>query len=50
MTCTPAGNFEGHNILNRLKPVPRSDDDEARLTALRAKTLCRAGAARATRP
>jgi uncharacterized protein YyaL (SSP411 family) len=35
---TPAGNFEGHNILNRLQPVPRSDDD-ARLTALRAKLL-----------
>jgi uncharacterized protein YyaL (SSP411 family) len=36
---TPAGNFEGHNILNRLKPLPRSDDDEARLAALRAKLL-----------
>ena len=36
---TPAGNFEGHNILNRLKPQPRSDDDEARLAALRAKLL-----------
>jgi uncharacterized protein len=36
---TPAGNFEGHNILNRLKPLPRSDDDEARLTALRVKLL-----------
>ena len=36
---TPAGNFEGHNILNRLNPQPRSDDDEARLTALRAKLL-----------
>ena len=23
---TPAGNFEGHNILNRLKPQPRSED------------------------
>jgi uncharacterized protein YyaL (SSP411 family) len=34
---TPAGNFEGHNILNRLKAVPRSDDDEQRLAALRAK-------------
>jgi len=34
---TPAGNFEGHNILNRLKPVPRSEEDETRLTALRAK-------------
>jgi uncharacterized protein len=36
---TPAGNFEGHNILNRLKPVPRSDDDETRLTELRTKLL-----------
>jgi uncharacterized protein len=34
---TPAGNFEGHNILNRLKPVARSDADEARLAGLRAK-------------
>jgi uncharacterized protein YyaL (SSP411 family) len=36
---TPAGNFEGHNILNRLKPVPRSAADETRLTALREKLL-----------
>jgi uncharacterized protein len=36
---TPAGNFEGHNILNRLKPQPRGAEDEARLTALRAKLL-----------
>jgi uncharacterized protein YyaL (SSP411 family) len=36
---TPEGNFEGHNILNRLKPMPRSDADEARLAALRAKLL-----------
>jgi uncharacterized protein len=36
---TPDGNFEGHNILNRLKAQPRSDDDEARLAALRAKLL-----------
>jgi uncharacterized protein YyaL (SSP411 family) len=42
---TPGGNFEGHNILNRLKPPPRSAADEARLGALRAKLL----AARATR-
>ena len=34
---TPQGNFEGHNILNRLEPLPRSDEDEARLAALRAK-------------
>jgi uncharacterized protein len=36
---TPAGNFEGHNILNRLKPQERSDADEARLAALRTKLL-----------
>ncbi|MGA7233966.1 MAG: thioredoxin domain-containing protein, partial [Xanthobacteraceae bacterium] len=36
---TPTGNFEGHNILNRLKPLPRSDADEARLAALRDKLL-----------
>ena len=36
---TPAGNFEGQNILNRLKPLPRSDADEARLSALRHKLL-----------
>jgi uncharacterized protein YyaL (SSP411 family) len=36
---TPGGNFEGHNILNRLNPVPRSADDEKRLAALRAKLL-----------
>ncbi len=42
---TPAGNFEGHNILNRLKPLPRSDADEARLAVLRENLL----AVRATR-
>jgi uncharacterized protein YyaL (SSP411 family) len=36
---TPTGNFEGHNILNRLKPLPRSDADEARLAGLRDKLL-----------
>ena len=36
---TPAGNFDGHNILNRLKPHPRSEADEARLMTLRAKLL-----------
>ena len=36
---TPAGNFEGHNILNRLKPLLCSDADETRLAALRAKLL-----------
>jgi uncharacterized protein YyaL (SSP411 family) len=45
---TPAGNFEGHNILNRLKPQPRSEADEARLAALRAKLL--AMRARRVRP
>ena len=44
---TPAGNFEGHNILNRLKPLPRTADDEARLAVLRAKLLAvRAGRVR----
>ena len=33
---TDAGNFEGHNILNRLNPLPRSHEDEERLKALRA--------------
>jgi len=42
---TLGGNFEGHNILNRLKPLPRSAEDETRLAALRDKLL----AARATR-
>src|ERR1700730_16238273 len=42
---TPDGNFEGHNILNRLKPVARSDEDEHRLATLRAKLF----AARAPR-
>ncbi len=41
---TPAGNFEGHNILNRLKPQERSQADEARLGALRAKLLAARGA------
>jgi uncharacterized protein YyaL (SSP411 family) len=36
---TPAGNFEGHTILNRLKPQSRSEADEARLAALREKLL-----------
>jgi uncharacterized protein YyaL (SSP411 family) len=42
---TLGGNFEGHNILNRLKPLPRSEQDEARLAGLREKLL----AARAAR-
>jgi uncharacterized protein len=41
---TLAGNFEGHNILNRLKPQPRSEEDEARLAPLRAKLLAARGA------
>jgi uncharacterized protein YyaL (SSP411 family) len=36
---TPAGNFEGHNILNRLKAPLSSDADETRLAALREKLL-----------
>jgi uncharacterized protein YyaL (SSP411 family) len=36
---TPAGNFEGHNILNRLKSPAGSDADESRLAALREKLL-----------
>jgi uncharacterized protein YyaL (SSP411 family) len=36
---TPAGNFEGQNILNGLKSPPRSAADEARLAALCEKLL-----------
>jgi len=36
---TDEGNFEGHNILNRLKESPRSEADEPRLTSLRAILL-----------
>ena len=36
---TPAGNFEGHNILNRLKPFERSEADATRLAGLRDKLL-----------
>jgi uncharacterized protein len=36
---TPAGNFEGHNILNRLKAPASSDADETRLATLRDKLL-----------
>ncbi len=32
---TAAGNFEGSNILNRLKGLPRTPEDEARLSMLR---------------
>ena len=34
---TAEGNFEGHNILNRLKPKTRTGEDETRLAALRVK-------------
>jgi uncharacterized protein YyaL (SSP411 family) len=34
---TDEGNFEGHTILNRLARVARTEQDEARLAALRAK-------------
>jgi hypothetical protein len=33
------GNFEGHNILNRLKNIPRSEADQERLASLRAILL-----------
>ncbi len=33
---TPKGNFEGQNILNRLKHAPRNNTDEPRLRRLRA--------------
>jgi uncharacterized protein YyaL (SSP411 family) len=36
---TPGGNFEGHNILNRLDRVPRTQEDEERLALLRAKLM-----------
>jgi uncharacterized protein len=36
---TAGGNFEGHNILNRLNGLPRSKEDEARLGMLREKLL-----------
>jgi uncharacterized protein len=38
---TTGGNFEGHNILNCLKHLPRSIDDEKRLAGMRAKLLAR---------
>ncbi len=37
--ATDAGNFEGHNILNRLAGLARSAEDETRLTHLREKLL-----------
>jgi uncharacterized protein YyaL (SSP411 family) len=36
---TANGNFEGHNILNRLQQQPRTVEDETRLAAMRAKLL-----------
>jgi uncharacterized protein YyaL (SSP411 family) len=36
---TPGGNFEGHNILNRLARVPRAPEDEQKLALLREKLL-----------
>src|SRR5262249_11430605 len=36
---TPGGNFEGHNILNRLKHLPRSMDDDKRLAPMGEKLL-----------
>jgi uncharacterized protein YyaL (SSP411 family) len=36
---TPGGNFEGHNILNRLAGSPRNAKDEERLAHLRYKLL-----------
>jgi uncharacterized protein len=46
--ATPDGNFESHNILNRLKDLPRSKDDlrmadEDRLAPLRQKLLAARG-------
>jgi hypothetical protein len=44
---TDEGNFEGHNILNRLKSAPRTEADEVRLANLRAILLeARAGRVR----
>ena len=45
---TVQGNFEGHNIPNRLKHLPRSMEDEARLAPMREKLL--AARARRVRP
>jgi uncharacterized protein len=45
---TVQGNFEGHNILNRLKHLPSSMEDEAKLAPMREKLL--AARARRVRP
>ena len=39
---TPDGNFEGHNILNRLKPLPRSDRRRSTACGVARKTARRA--------
>ena len=36
---TSQGNFEGHNILNRLARVPATEEEEARLATLRQRLL-----------
>jgi uncharacterized protein YyaL (SSP411 family) len=36
---TESGNFEGHNILNRLNSLPRSMEDEQRLATMRQQLL-----------
>ncbi|MCO5132650.1 MAG: thioredoxin domain-containing protein [Xanthobacteraceae bacterium] len=41
---TEAGNFEGHNIPNRLKSIDLGDDDGAHMRALREKLLARRAA------
>jgi len=40
---TAGGNFEGHNILNRLKYLPRSMEDEKKLAAMRETLLTARG-------
>jgi hypothetical protein len=45
---TDEGNFEGHNILNRLNTLPRTEADEARLSSLR--TILLDGRAGRVRP
>jgi uncharacterized protein YyaL (SSP411 family) len=45
---TSDGNFEGHNIINRLNDLPRNMDDDGRLAPLRQKLLV--GRAKRVRP
>jgi uncharacterized protein YyaL (SSP411 family) len=40
---TAGGNFDGHNILNRLKHLPRSMEDEKKLAAMRETLLTARG-------